>query len=231
MPTAIPLVSVSPSLLNFANKFSGYGYHGDFIMGWNQSFLQEAVDQCTNASGQIQDCALFDIQDASVYGNCNVTVPSALENENVVGPVSTLPGNPAIASGPGYASAAEASGPGSTPATTSAVVSENPVPTLSHSDGVTLKSSATYVPGAVFAEATGASAAYAAPSASITAAPAVSSIDTQSYFATSYSTSGDIVNEVLWVEELVTVTAPSAASMTLPARKRHLHQHLQQRHH
>ncbi|KAH0122003.1 hypothetical protein KCU82_g22542, partial [Aureobasidium melanogenum] len=42
---------------------TGYGYHGDFQMGWDSSdFLQSAVDTCTNASGQIQDCPLFDIQ-------------------------------------------------------------------------------------------------------------------------------------------------------------------------
>jgi hypothetical protein len=194
-------------------------------MGWDESFLQSAVNQCTNPSGQITDCALFDIQDESVYGNCNFTVPSALANENVVGPVSSLPGNPAIASGPGYASDAKASGSGSTPATTSAAVA-NPVPTLSHSDGVTLASSDTYVPGAVFAAVTGSSAGYAAAAAAaVTSAPSSSSIDTQSYFSTAYSTSGNIVNEVLWVEELVTVTASMTATMTLPGRKRHLHQH------
>jgi hypothetical protein len=196
-------------------------------MGWDEAFLQSAVDQCTNLSGQIEDCALFDIQDASVYGSCNMTVPSALEADNVVGPVSTLPGNPAIASGPGYASGAEAGGSGSTPATTSAAAA-NPVPTLSHSDGVTLASSDTYVPGAVFAEVTSSSASLAAVAeVAVTSAPSSSSIDTQSYFATSYSTSGNIVNEILWVEELVTVTASMTATMTLPARKRHLHQHQQ----
>lgn len=197
-------------------------------MGWNETFLQDAVDQCTNLSGQIEDCALFDVQDASVYGNCNITLPSAIADENVVGPVSTLPGNPAIASGPGYASGAEAGAAGSTPAPTSAAA--NPVPTLSHSAGVTLASSDTYVPGAVFAAVTGSSAAYDAPAASITAAPSVSSVDTQSYFSTEYSTSGQVVNEVLWVEELVTVTASMTSTMTLPARKRHLHQHQQRGH-
>ena len=196
-------------------------------MGWDEPLLQSAVDQCTNLSGQIQDCALFDIQDASVYGNCNFTVPSALEAENVVGPVSNLPGNPAIASGPGYAAGAEAGGPGSTPPTTSAAAA-NPVPTLSHSDGATLASSASYVPGAVFAEVASSSGSQGAvAAAAVTPAPSPSSVDTQSYFATSYSTSGNIVNEVLWVEEFVTVTDSMTATMTLPARKRHLHQHQQ----
>lgn len=196
-------------------------------MGWNETFLQDAVNQCTNLSGEITDCPLFDIQDASVYGNCNFTLPSALENENVVGPVSTLPGNPAIASGPGYASGAEAGGAGSAPAPTSAAA--NPVPTLSHSAGITLASSDTYIPGAVFAAVTASSDGYNGAGATITSAPSPS-VDTQSYFSTQYMTSGQVVNEILWVEELVTVTASMTTTMTLPARKRHLHQHQQRGH-
>jgi hypothetical protein len=211
-PSEAPLTNVT-----------GYGYHGDFIMGWDQTFLQSAVDQCTNLSGQIEDCALFDIQDVSVYSNCNITIPPALVDENVVGPIAALPGNPSIESGPAYAAGAAAD-------QTVAATTANPVPTLSHSDGVTLASSDTYVPGAVFAAVTGSSAAFEASATAITTAPSVSSIDTQSYFSTQYSTSGQIVNEILWVEDVVTVTASLTATMTLPARKRHLHQHQQRGH-
>lgn len=193
-------------------------------MGWNETFLQSAVDTCTNLSGQITDCALFDIQDASVYGNCNITLPSPLANENVVNPSPSLPGNVPIQSGPAYATdAGRAAAP--PPPTSSAA--PNPVPTLSHSDGVTLASSATYVPGAVFAEISGA-AANSPEAPAITAAPAPfpsSSSDTQSYFTTSYVTSGQVVNEVLWVQDVVTVTVD--ATMTLPVRKRHVHHHVQ----
>lgn len=191
-------------------------------MGWNETFLQSAVDTCTNASGQITDCPLFDIQVPSVYGNCNFTLPSALENENVVNPTPSLPGNVAIVSGPGYAMTAQEGGAGSAPPPTSAA-GANPVPTLSHSAGFTVASSASYVPGAAFAEVSSATAYSALPPA-ITPVPSASS-DTQSYFSTSYSTSGHVVNEVLWEEEIVTVTA--SATMTLAARKRHLHHHQQ----
>lgn len=208
-------------------------------MGWNETFLQDAVDQCTNLSGEIQDCALFDIQDESVYGNCNITLPSALVSENVVGPISSLPGNVHIMSGPGYAAGAEAgvstpagsSPTDSTPAATTAAA--NPVPTLSHSAGVTLASADTYVPGAVFAAVTRSSSpGYGeGAAASVTAAPSVSSVGTQSYFSTEYSTSGQVVNEVLWLEEMVTITASVTQTMTLPSRnKRHFHAHQQRGH-
>lgn len=128
---------------------TGYGYHGDFIMGWDETFLQEAVDTCTNLSGQIEDCALFDIQDESVYGSCNFTVPAALENENVVGPISSLPGSCAIQSGPAPAtSMAAATGSAQTSAAktssatgssaTTTTSSYAVVPTLSHSAGSTI---------------------------------------------------------------------------------------------
>lgn len=83
-------------------------------------------------------------------------------------------------------------------------------------------SSDTYVPGAVFATVTGSSASlYAA--AATTSAPSPSSVDIQSYFSTLYLTSGQVVNEILWVEEFITITASMIATMTLPARKRYLH--------
>lgn len=164
-----------------------------------------------------------------MYDSCNITEPAALVNENVVDP-STLPGNPAIVSGPAPAGGATAGGsqaPG-----TGAIV-----PTLSHSDGATLATSATYVPGAVFAEVTSASSPLvgvnndAAVVATTTSSPAPAAptptpapTDTQSYFSTDYSTSGYTVQEVLWVEELQTVTVP-VTTTTTAYNKRHVHKH------
>jgi len=111
------------------------------------------------------------------------------------------------------------------------------VPTLSHSDGATLATSATYVPGAVFAEVTSASSPLvgvnndAAVVATTTSSPAPAAptptpapTDTQSYFSTDYSTSGYTVQEVLWVEELQTVTVPITTTTTA-YNKRHVHKH------
>jgi hypothetical protein len=196
-------------------------------MGWDEAFLQDAVNTCTNPDGEIESCPLFDLQDPSVYGNCNFTMPAALVNENVVDPVGSLPGNPPILSGPGYAMGATAGETTATPV---------PVPTLSYSAGQSVSSGSDYVPGAIFAaKETDSSSPSVETSASntITAAPSIASAaNTQSFFSTEYSTSGQEVLEVLWVEELITVTAPQeTTTVYIPPRKRHLHQHQQRGRH
>jgi hypothetical protein len=196
-------------------------------MGWDETFLQDAVDGCTNLSGLISDCPLFNIQDASVWANCNITEPSDLASDNVVGPASILPGNAPICSGPAPAGAAPGntgSGPSRTAATSAAVV-----PTLSYSSGLSLSSGDTYIPGAVFAVSTRNSASRA-PAPTTTSAPAPPAVPSSStsYFSTGFATSGLVVQEVLWVEETVTVTGPVSTTTVIEARDRahgHLHKH------
>jgi hypothetical protein len=57
-----------------------------------------------------------------------------------------------------------------------------------------------------------------------TAIPA-SATNTQSYFTTEYSTSGQALIEVLWVEEVKTVTESATTTIYNRDRKRHLHRH------
>ena len=115
---------------------SGYGLHGDFINGWDIDFLQSAVNTCTNPSGLISDCALFNIQTQDKAAQCHFQTPDALKNENCAGPVQGLPGNVPIQSGPGLASTLN---PGSTggysaapSSTAKATVTSAIVPTLSY---------------------------------------------------------------------------------------------------
>ncbi|RDW84868.1 hypothetical protein BP6252_02458 [Coleophoma cylindrospora] len=230
---------------------TGYGYHGDFIMGWDESFLQEAVDTCTNASGEISDCALFTIQEGS---NCNISMPSALANENYIGPMATLPGSVAIQSGPNSATDGATASATSGAVTTGSAV----VPTLSHSAGSTIASTDTFLPGGVFkgqaSSSFDPSSSSSIPSSSIpssssilsssspsSSAPATTTAPvyspaasaTQDFVATSYSTSGAEVLEVLWVEETVTVTLSAVETATPYVRRsdrkraaaRHLHRH------
>ncbi|KAF2091052.1 hypothetical protein K490DRAFT_2249, partial [Saccharata proteae CBS 121410] len=82
---------------------TGYGYHGDFMSGWNETFLQEAVETCTNLSGEIDDCPLFDIQTEADTQTCQFEVPQALAHDNCEGPRKGLCGNNPIQSGPAYA--------------------------------------------------------------------------------------------------------------------------------
>lgn len=211
---------------------TGYGYHGDFIMGWDQDFLQEAADTCTNASGEISDCSIFTIQDSDVYNSCKFDVPDELADEDVFGPVDAIPGDVAIESGPARvgvsvgvsvsvgATSTSAGSASNTAASKSS--STHLVPSLSYSAGTTIAASAsqTYALGGVF-EAVSISTS----AATITSAPtAAASASSEDFVSTSIWTSGQDAYEVFWVEETVTVTADAAAE-TPAAKRRSTHKH------
>ncbi|KAF2703049.1 hypothetical protein K504DRAFT_508453 [Pleomassaria siparia CBS 279.74] len=82
---------------------TGYGYHGDFVTGWDVDFLQQAINTCTNPSGMIQDCPLFNIQTEDEAAKCKFEIPEALKGDDCVGPAPAMCGNPKIQPGPGYA--------------------------------------------------------------------------------------------------------------------------------
>jgi hypothetical protein len=100
---------------------TGYGYHGDFYSGWNETFLQEALNTCTNTSGLAKDCPMLTLQVDSIATNCFLDLPDELRQEDYQGPMSALPGNVIIAPGPGLAPKLEgtpATGTTGTPAPT-----------------------------------------------------------------------------------------------------------------
>ncbi|KAL5313621.1 hypothetical protein ACEPPN_018042 [Leptodophora sp. 'Broadleaf-Isolate-01'] len=218
---------------------TGYGYHGDFMMGWDEAFLQSAVNTCTNLSGKIEDCPLFDIQSVSDFSSCELDLPKAIANEEVLSALPAIPGNPMIANGPGYAAGATAGGamPTNNGGTTGTVVA----PTLSYTPGVSLASTETYVPGGIFAAKVSSTseAGFAAlevadptptptPSPSpaqattllTTSAPSVPATATEDgvAFSTEYRThsgaGGVTVDALVWVLDLVTVTDEGTALPT-----------------
>lgn len=71
---------------------AGYGYHGDFISGWDEETLGQAVKQCTNESGRIEDCPVFDLQSEYEASQCDMVVPDVIADEDVLGPMPALPG-------------------------------------------------------------------------------------------------------------------------------------------
>jgi hypothetical protein len=82
---------------------TGYGYHGDFIQGWQTGFLEQAMTGCTNPSGQVQDCPLFDTQSNEEAASCQFPVPSALKDENPLFNLHGLLGDVPIQLGPAQA--------------------------------------------------------------------------------------------------------------------------------
>ncbi|KAL7269705.1 hypothetical protein RUND412_007620 [Rhizina undulata] len=68
---------------------TGYSLHGDFVNGWEVSVLQNAIDQCTNNSGVIEQCPYFNFFPDRVTNDC-FTPPRI--NEQTTGWMSKLPG-------------------------------------------------------------------------------------------------------------------------------------------
>jgi hypothetical protein len=76
---------------------TGYGYHGDFVNGWDVATLQKAVTECTNLSGVVEDCPVFEFFSDDVANGCKIT-PSI--DEQILGLLSALPGcNPSCGMG------------------------------------------------------------------------------------------------------------------------------------
>ncbi|CAL5871421.1 uncharacterized protein PFLUO_LOCUS5671 [Penicillium psychrofluorescens] len=82
---------------------TGFGYHGDYLQAWDDGVLQEAVRTCTNETGMVSDCDIFDLQDETDQNQCLLDLPPQLQHENVHMHSHGLPGNMPIEWGPGYA--------------------------------------------------------------------------------------------------------------------------------
>ena len=55
-----------------ANALPGYGYHADFMTGWEPKFLQHVLDNCTSDIGNLEQCDAFTILDPSVQAQCTM---------------------------------------------------------------------------------------------------------------------------------------------------------------
>ncbi|KAI0754011.1 hypothetical protein C8Q80DRAFT_1093669 [Daedaleopsis nitida] len=72
---------------------TGYGHHGDFQNGWDVDLLQNAIDNCPNANGNVMDCpplaAVFDQASADA---CVLETELVDENIGLDSPITQLPG-------------------------------------------------------------------------------------------------------------------------------------------
>lgn len=219
---------------------TGTGYHGDFMMGWESAdFLQQALDTCTNESGEISDCDLFTIQTDAVGAECTFPIPDVLADDNVEGPRSAgLPVGVPIQYGPANATAYAVAGRSGV-ATTSVAPSSAPStftqgPTLSYTAANASETSTAQggivVDVAKKSSATSSNAwstsstTLATSSSSITAAPSIeSAAASPEPVTTSFITKANEVIEMAIVEEYVTVTATPTAGAK---HRRHLQKHL-----
>ena len=81
---------------------TGYGFHGDFVNGWDIKILQQAIDECNDDSGNLSDCPVFD--DLFSNEECQMCrIPPSVD-EAVTGTLESLPGCNKISNFPAYAS-------------------------------------------------------------------------------------------------------------------------------
>ena len=90
---------------------TGYGFHGDFMNGWDQATLKSAIDQgcATTPGGVVGDCAAFKASDNPKTFSQSCPEQPAIITEPVHGMISKLPGCITITSGPAAAKPADMS--------------------------------------------------------------------------------------------------------------------------
>ncbi|KAK0703208.1 hypothetical protein B0T26DRAFT_815318 [Lasiosphaeria miniovina] len=211
----------------------GFGYHADFMNGWNPDFLQKAVETCTNASGKIQDCPIFDIQSLEDQQKCSLKVPNALVSEKIVGLVgNSLPEDVAIQYEPDSAMVKNPALPTTT----------QELPLVGYSEGAQATGTA-YQPGQIFKQSS--SAAVPSPSVSLskvtaalaqattpptpTEATAPAAVDGSKYevVKTDYITVSDVVSMIIVKEAIdyVTITTTTATATGLAKARREVYMH------
>ncbi|OJD14469.1 hypothetical protein AJ78_05180 [Emergomyces pasteurianus Ep9510] len=182
----------------------GSGYHADFIEAWEPGFLAKAVKTCTNLSGRVEDCPLFTLQSEDVQNKCKFKIPDAVANEDCSFIKGGLPGNVKILAGPAYAKLPEIKIPEikipeikipeiKIPENNAAAAPPPPPPPPAPVEPTTTPAPA---PGQFFA-----------PNEHGDGIP----ISTSTY------TEGNVVYEVVIMEEKVTTTVELPAGATLPA--------------
>lgn len=88
---------------------TGYGFHGDFLNGWDPATLQSAIKDCAATNdGTVGDCPAFKATDDPNHfaQNCPEQ-PPLIKDEPVHGMISKLPGCIKLTSGPAPAKAAD----------------------------------------------------------------------------------------------------------------------------
>lgn len=77
---------------------TGFGYHGDFVNGWDGEVLQRAITRCTDDSGVIERCAEFTLIPDDDMRACKVL--PRVDEKVTSGVLPALPGCNPVQSGP-----------------------------------------------------------------------------------------------------------------------------------
>ena len=98
---------------------TGYGLHGDFVNGWDVDHLQQAIDECTNDSGRVEDCPIFTMTPDNVAEGCRI--PPSID-EATSGTLDALPGCHGVYADTAQVSSSSSSSSKACPASNEAVV-------------------------------------------------------------------------------------------------------------
>lgn len=204
---------------------TGYGYHGDFMNGWDQDLLQRAVDDqtCSNVagSGVIEDCPVLkpNLQNQAAQEQCKFDMPAELVNDDCKGPRGGLPGHVPISEGPAPAGAggqksndkpkgSDNQGQGKDRKEEKAKQGNYDTSGASTQTGAASDGAK----GAIFAQK---NAVVEDSSSSVTTPPPSPTLAAPAYASTQYKTEGDKVYEIYVVNAEVTVTAGVTATETV----------------
>lgn len=201
--------------------------------GWNIDTLRSAVNECTNPSGRVEDCAIFtpSLQTEAEQATCKIQdVPSTLKKDNCAGPAAGLCGNVPVQYGPEYAAPLK---PADTAAPAAPTISSvAPVPVQSYAPARS-KVTDKYGGGISVYNVKPTPAAAAPAKEEPAAAPVVTSAakvedatptDTEgSIISTKTETIDGVVYEIAIKEVVKTTTV-------LERRKRHVHAHARREH-
>ena len=198
---------------------TGYGYHADFICGWDDGVLQQAIDNpsCTQqaggapVSGNQWDCPVFvglkSVDDPETI-NCKMEIPDAIKNETI-NYVEKLPGDVPVQKGPQSATMPSIAASSAMPAAASSALAASPTS-----------------PGVSSANTT---AAAAPPSNTL--APTSPPADTNEIVTkTSVTVIDGTVYHWVILEEVVTTTVMADNSVPIGQAKRHAHAHRHNNH-
>jgi hypothetical protein len=96
----LPFLEEEGDLILSNGDLTGYSFHADFQNAWDTDVLRRAINECTDLSGEIQKCDVFDLYTSEENAKC--TLPNEFP-EPIWGPLDKLPGCNPDDDGPAYA--------------------------------------------------------------------------------------------------------------------------------